>query len=762
MRKLALLALLGLLWGGSLWAQEYEQVNTTSPQTLTNKTLVSPVLTTPSLTNPTITGTIAGAPTITGPTLTNPTVTGTISGSATITSPTLSNPTMTGTVTGGTYSGASLSSPAITGTVTGGATYNTPILSKSTEAALPAAAAEGKLIWLDDGPQGLIGDFGTKLAHLFGYNWIADSYSDFNAALGAIGSTQATLVVGKSATVSSSVACPSTLTVAMLGQSQLSVSVGATLTINCPIIAPQRQVFTGSGAVIFGSAATSTVLAEWWPNTTFGFQAAINALSSGQTLSCTKNITGTGWNITNKSNITIRGRCTATLSGASSNAMVFELIGTVTNLEIAGMELIGEGNAAYNQEGIGNFSGQTITNSYFHDLIIHDVNIGLECNAGLGGSYTVCRIENNRIYNIIGTSSGQGYGIVTSRATAVSIIGNRVDGAQRHSIYHGLGQNGASLIADNIITNHRLGVGNGNRVGALVVVRSSGVTVTRNYIFKAYDGCLDISHDTSRAENASDILVEGNHCLDRQNATDDIYIGELVLPAGYSTQRITLRNNVIKNDYSRTGSASDTFIYNGRYITYENNSHHRTGITSTAYLIELGHNSAIGTSTDFDYVTVRNNTIRVEGTTLTSTTGFSIESDITTGTSHVKVTGNSFEGGVATPYSLTAASTNPNLLIDYGTGSVPGIYTAGDTTPSVDGIHVLSVANGSATTITHFDDGKEGQRILLRFADANTTIQHNVNIKLSGGSNFVSTANDTLSLMNVSGVWYEVGRSVNG
>lgn len=156
----------------TVFAQEFEQVNTTSPQTLENKTLASPTIDAPY-----IAGTVTGTPTIPGAVLPNPTITGTVSGGATyagptiitsptinnptISSPSISNPSITGTVSGG----ASYTSPTITGTVSGGATYSTPTLTTpifpgTARSALPAAGTAGRLgrltddlggIWLDNG-----------------------------------------------------------------------------------------------------------------------------------------------------------------------------------------------------------------------------------------------------------------------------------------------------------------------------------------------------------------------------------------------------------------------------------------------------------------------------------------------------------------------------------------------------------------------------------------------------------------------------------
>ena len=62
------------------------------------------------------------------------------------------------------------------------------------------------------------------------------------------------------------------------------------------------------------------------------------------------------------------------------------------------------------------------------------------------------------------------------------------------------------------------------------------------------------------------------------------------------------------------------FIYNGTSITYKNNEHYRTGTTAATntYIVELGHNSAIGTSADFDDVVLENNRFVVTGSNLSS------------------------------------------------------------------------------------------------------------------------------------------------
>jgi hypothetical protein len=85
-------------------------------------------------------------------------------------------------------------------------------------------------------------------------------------------------------------------------------------------------------------------------------------------------------------------------------------------------------------------------------------------------------------------------------------------------------------------------------------------------------------------------------------------------------------------------------------------------------------------------------------------------------------------------------------------------------TPSVDGISVLSVENSSATTITGFSGGSEGQFIHLYFLNANTTLQTSATFTLTGSVNVTPSAGSVVTMMKVppgiSNRWVEVGRSI--
>lgn len=93
--------------------------------------------------------------------------------------------------------------------------------------------------------------------------------------------------------------------------------------------------------------------------------------------------------------------------------------------------------------------------------------------------------------------------------------------------------------------------------------------------------------------------------------------------------------------------------------------------------------------------------------------------------------------------------------------SVITSFASGDTTPSVASSNLFKTANSAATTITAFDDGITGQRITILFTDANTTVTDGGSVKLQGAANFLSTADDTMTLVFDGTSWFEEARSVN-
>lgn len=258
--RTALMALACVLGPVLLCAQEYEQVNTTSPQTLEHKTL-----TTPSILSPYIGGTVTGTPTILGASLPDPTITGTVGGGATYIGPAITSPSVSGTVSGGaTYAAPTLTNPTISGTVAGGAAYTAPTLHDAT---------------LVNPKQ-----FGTTIKTIEG---------SADVATAAANCINATLVVTTPSTVvSSNVTFGDTCLLWFMGGS-FSINANISATISHVMASPYYPIFTGAGCTTTTTCVNftrgRTVYPEWWgayagasasANQTAGI-LAINSLPAG-------------------------------------------------------------------------------------------------------------------------------------------------------------------------------------------------------------------------------------------------------------------------------------------------------------------------------------------------------------------------------------------------------------------------------------------------------------------------------------------------
>jgi hypothetical protein len=91
------------------------------------------------------------------------------------------------------------------------------------------------------------------------------------------------------------------------------------------------------------------------------------------------------------------------------------------------------------------------------------------------------------------------------------------------------------------------------------------------------------------------------------------------------------------------------------------------------------------------------------------------------------------------------------------------LLTIDDPTPSVSGAQEgLCYHENNPTTITNFLDGYSGQKIDIQANNNQTTIQHNADIILQGGVDFVMSSGDRLYLRkedsSSGSSWYEIGR----
>lgn len=392
-------------------------------------------------------------------------------------------------------------------------------------------------------------------------------------------------------------------------------------------------------------------------------QAAIDALSSGQELHIDEMYSVTGLNITNKTDIRITGKGGLTLSGAASSAKIFDLVGTIDNLTIDGLELIGENNAAYTQQAIGNASGQTISNVWFMYNKISQINSGISFNAEGGGSYTKGWALFNTLKDMVGTAAGSGYGIHMGTCTLCTAAYNTVDNASRASLYQASGTNTGNVWAFNKVKNHRSSVATAAVFPAFDCLRSSGVLIAYNTFEDGYDGGLAIEHETSSSSNCSDIEVIGNIFRNRKNAVSNIYVGEGAVPGTYETTHVRLFGNRIITDESVAGAGSaEVTILNGRFVQFNDNNLRKSNVAATAVFVIWGTNASITNDADFTDCEAHRNILIAEGSDVTDTWGFSFPSDVSTNTS-VHYFDNRSTTGIALLYRHAGATpTNPNLM----------------------------------------------------------------------------------------------------
>lgn len=155
----------------------------------------------------------------------------------------------------------------------------------------------------------------------------------------------------------------------------------------------------------------------------------------------------------------------------------------------------------------------------------------------------------------------------------------------------------------------------------------------------------------------------------------------------------------------------------------------------------------------------------------------------------ITMTGNTVSGGVKFVHVFEETSGNCvyNTISDMATPRTSGKYTFtrgrghfsvldnvtylqddsttvtitdGDTTPSVLSGPLMVCANTTATSITDFDDGVDGQEITVKL-DVNTTLVNNSALmRLKGSVNIVgSSANNMVGLRSYAGIWFETWRN---
>jgi len=538
----------------------------------------------------------------------------------------------------------------------------------------------------------------------------------------------------------------------------IAIATGKTLTINGDIIAgPIQQLFslTGTGKAAFPTRAT--VHANWW--VTGGAGTSGDPWTGGDSAAGIK---------------------TACVSGAGVVKLVDGYYSTSTKISMNGMELSGEHvrNTIITSTVA---SGETL----FVDGVGHNVNnLTIDCNETTGS---------------IGIVVGGAYEAMWTgavRVTEAATCGVRFDAATHgYSCY---GEYGA------------IHVSTGNTVGSLGVDFIGGtgdnsfnanhwsrITVIDNTSSNTITGLqIDSSLVNNAAGNVIDFLsVEGGdvgvsilaggntHIVGGwlENNTggnividDDPTVGSFFY-GGYSDNRAITYTYSNNKSFILPVASSYTFNLAGRWYfdhmeassggdneilggVYGSNKLKRNAFTDNA-----ATQSAVDSGLMFF-----NYSVLTELTDLTSHQDNQIVVLMSNNTNVYIIDSGNFVLG-SEKWEPAKAGDSITLLYESSTAkwtelsrsrAAAGRAALADSaTPSVlDGPYFIT---GGTTTITNFTDGYALQKIYIR-SDHAITITDNSNIVLSGGTNFIMKATDTLTLILYDDdKWYEFSRSVN-
>ncbi|MDA3806964.1 MAG: hypothetical protein PF440_03535 [Thiomicrorhabdus sp.] len=133
---------------------------------------------------------------------------------------------------------------------------------------------------------------------------------------------------------------------------------------------------------------------------------------------------------------------------------------------------------------------------------------------------------------------------------------------------------------------------------------------------------------------------------------------------------------------------------------------------------------------------------------------------VSDGRMELSLGGTSSDGSIAIVHPVAGKSVSLN--VDGAIHSKKITNTDLAITIDVSGGNLIEVTNSSATTVTNLTSASVGQIITLVFMNNNTTFQSGTTVRLAGGTDFVGSFFDTLTLIYNDPDWHEISRSVNG
>ena len=357
--------------------------------------------------------------------------------------------------------------------------------------------------------------------------------------------------------------------------------------------------------------------------------------------------------ISSANNVTIEN-CKFTLSGASASAV--KIAGTVDQLVIDGMVISCDGNLANSQVGIYALNGQTITNPTVRNAVISNCMQGISLT-GSGGTLTNAKYYRNLITGAVGTSAGQGYGIVESYGQGADAHDNRIEFSARHDIYMSFAR--GCKIHNNTSYRHRYGQGvPGSPLVAFPVSRSNGCTVNGNTTIESQDGSFAFDPDEVTPANVDTFIADTNTIVDPTGVNCGFLIGTTNPITNMTVKSFRIANTVI-----RASGCSNSFfaIKSGIDGDIVGNDIRALAATSTVAVFEMAGSQESGGALYSDRLRFADN--RVYGTNSGGSIAcFEVGAGVAGGTATIEADSNTCTVP-GNAWIEDATNTNPNIWI---------------------------------------------------------------------------------------------------
>lgn len=568
---------------------------------------------------------------------------------------------------------------------------------------------------------------------LFGDVYALHDFADLDAALTAIGSDQATLVVSQAAVVASDATVPANVALHFLGAGSFAVNTGITVTVAGGLTAGRYRIFSGSGTVTLSAARLDWVYPEWWgavplkatTGTPADSTAAITlALASGKHVSFDSGRYGTtGGHSQATQGQRVQGQGGVYAAGGLGGTELLRLSGTsvlwtagyaigmyLGHLRFNGADLGGNcllWSAHYSRAEHLHFSNQGGTD---FALFLKDTNACTwgplyfwdGCYAAIGdtpatGSYGA--LYSTFEYVFIATCTAYGMQLIATRLCTFEKVYTeapiRLTASATHLEFRCLDSEIARTDVPTIYVDSLPNISfNKLRISRTALTTQPEIQVWDTYQFQLTD--LFVEDAVSAATRAIVQLV-------RTDYTNLRNLGCNTTNAHYLVDVITGNAEYLAADglYSYTGAAASC----------------RWRVTQASIANSNLAQSFVAASSGINFRNIGG------AITLTNAT---------------RVTIDPTSASVGTSVNFTDADATPSVAM----GPSPTVYYV--------------ATNTAPTTITTFDDGYVGQRISVTFTTANTTFDFTANATMKGnaGADWTAAVGDRLDAELIGTVWY--------